>query len=750
MAKAPPVTNPTSKQIGRHLRDVRRRKGLSLSEVARGAGLTRRELNAYEKGKIPVPDSDLFVIAGSCGVDVTELRPETAPLALEYAPEPEPAPVPVAPMAMPSSIEDTVNFLRRPQPGDAPAVSEIGARWRARALAAGSEPLPNPVEAAWPPVVESIDPRDAVQWPDDVGIAAPAAASVAEPSPAEPVDVFEELARLPEPSPLPLDGDAPDLFAPPPEFAEDDAFAVPPPGTAEQFDEGYDDWSPSGTHDAYDDTIEPVLVEMPNAPVAAEFTSAADAPPIDVVPRAEYASPWDTLAAPRHGGAPVGAPPVAPFFPPSEPEPSMEPAAAWPLPGTLGGDAPADAVVTPFDAGQWASVDTGTDGTGTVDTGTVDTGTVDTGTVDTGGVDTRTADAWTYADTEPSTVDAGFGQWTPPPTPPAEPDPGAPWAHEPDPEATSTGFYVDWGEPDEAAPEPEAWEALAPPADPSPLETFTPVQPEPKPEPEPAFGPREYVDVEAAPEPERVLAAADALPTISWRPQWDDAPLPVAAAGVVAATALVAVEELTVTAPEPQFVPEPEPQPAPPREEHFVVAGSEWELGNALPLVEVRSTGSLVMRRADERWALADVHAATDFALEVYVDFRSGPGFGVLFRAETDPEGRMSGYSFDIDPVYEGGGYLVREWKADRELWNPIAHVAATNPQELHGLVAVRLTVDDDRLVASVNGDHVLTVDSLKQASTDRGREGAAGNRVGIQAWSSSDLVIDELRVAEH
>ena len=110
----------------------------------------------------------------------------------------------------------------------------------------------------------------------------------------------------------------------------------------------------------------------------------------------------------------------------------------------------------------------------------------------------------------------------------------------------------------------------------------------------------------------------------------------------------------------------------------------------------------------------------------------------------------MSGYSFDIDPVYEGGGYLVREWKADRELWNPIAHVTAANPQELHGLVAVRLTVDDDRLVAAVNGEHVLTVDSLKQASADRGREGASGNRVGIQAWSSSDLVIDELRVAEH
>src|SRR5262249_53766576 len=209
--------------------------------------------------------SDLFVIAGSCGVDVSELRVERGPLALEYAPEPEPAPTPVAPTAMPSSIEDTVNFLRRAQPGDAPAVDEIGARGRARALAAGSEPVAETVAPDWPPVVETIDPRDAVHWPDDVGIAAPAAAAVAEPSPAEPVDVFEELARLPEPSPLPVDGDPPDLFAPPPEFAEHDGYAAPtPPSSDEQFVEEYDDWSPFATDDgAHDDTLQPALVQMP-------------------------------------------------------------------------------------------------------------------------------------------------------------------------------------------------------------------------------------------------------------------------------------------------------------------------------------------------------------------------------------------------------------------------------------------------------------------------------------------------------
>ena len=79
MAEANTLETLSPKELGKHLREVRRRKGLSLSEVARGAGLTRRELNAYEKGKSAIPDSDLFVLAGSCGVDVAELRvPTTA------------------------------------------------------------------------------------------------------------------------------------------------------------------------------------------------------------------------------------------------------------------------------------------------------------------------------------------------------------------------------------------------------------------------------------------------------------------------------------------------------------------------------------------------------------------------------------------------------------------------------------------------------------------------------------------------
>ncbi|MBM3661152.1 MAG: helix-turn-helix transcriptional regulator, partial [Actinobacteria bacterium] len=72
----PGISAPASpSDVGRHLRAVRKAKGLSRAEVARSAGLTRRELAAYERGRSAVPDSDLWCLAGSCGVDVGELVP---------------------------------------------------------------------------------------------------------------------------------------------------------------------------------------------------------------------------------------------------------------------------------------------------------------------------------------------------------------------------------------------------------------------------------------------------------------------------------------------------------------------------------------------------------------------------------------------------------------------------------------------------------------------------------------------------
>src|SRR3954454_13823607 len=113
----------TPKELGKHLRSVRRKKGLSLSEVARGAGLSRRELVAYERGKVTIPEKDLWVLAGSCGVDIADLVPITSTFELTEA-------------ANSTSVGDTVSQLRRSQ-ADAGVTAYLHTLQKLQALPAG-------------------------------------------------------------------------------------------------------------------------------------------------------------------------------------------------------------------------------------------------------------------------------------------------------------------------------------------------------------------------------------------------------------------------------------------------------------------------------------------------------------------------------------------------------------------------------------------------------------------------------------
>jgi len=123
MAEATTEITVTPKQLGKHLRSIRRKKGLSLSEVARGAGLSRRELVAYERGKTPIPESDLWVLAGSCGVNVAELMPSASSHELTAA-------------ANTTSVGDTVSQLRRGQ-DDAGITPYLHTLQKLQALPAG-------------------------------------------------------------------------------------------------------------------------------------------------------------------------------------------------------------------------------------------------------------------------------------------------------------------------------------------------------------------------------------------------------------------------------------------------------------------------------------------------------------------------------------------------------------------------------------------------------------------------------------
>jgi transcriptional regulator with XRE-family HTH domain len=736
------TTDP--KQLGKQLRAVRRRKGLSLSEVARGAGLSRRELVAYERGKVEIPESDLWVLAGSCGVDVSELVPEREVHEL---------------VAGPSTIGDSIAFLRAGQ-----AVNGSGRALRA--IEAPDEPrapysAPRPVAT---PIVDS---------PIDPGGDATA-----------PVDVFEELARLPEPVPLrPDPDDMPDLLATPEFVVGDNPIAPHDPATPP---------APA----APPEPAVPVALADPVVPSEAPEPPVADGPPpgtyalVDGPPPGTYELVDDV----QFELAP-DAPTVVEMPAPEPVEQPWTPADAPPIDVALLGET----FTEPLDRDIEEHVDPFT-------------------VFEQGSVTPAWASSWQpQQQPEPGWATATGGVWDEPDpaamvnaTAPVELvsiatvedlplSPHAPsgWTHQPDPEATSTGFLVDWGDQEPYFPAPtgggdsgiddadaivefgttddtdEAAEIDAPVESGITEETGTDASPDaPVPDllakpddasPETLDAPARAIeptwDTERAIEnhidaPERELSTApewneldDRVPAsapepdnsgferISWRPEPIDTVAVVTTAEV---GAVLLAEPITTPASTLSEIPD----------EAWSVAGEDWELGNALPLVEVRGQGALVMRRADERWALADLTLAPTAVVEVDLEFRSGPGFGVLFRAAIDDFGRMSGYSFDIDPVYEGGAFLIRQWQGDRELWNPIAHVVAPDVDTMHGHLTVRLELAGERLVALVNGEAVMVVDDLRQGSLDRGREAPGGDRVGVQAWSSSDLVIETLRVA--
>jgi hypothetical protein len=182
--------------------------------------------------------------------------------------------------------------------------------------------------------------------------------------------------------------------------------------------------------------------------------------------------------------------------------------------------------------------------------------------------------------------------------------------------------------------------------------------------------------------------------------------------------------------------------------ETWVAAGPNWEIGGIFPATALADDGALALRRADVRWALADVVATGDFALRATVNFTSGAGFGILFRVSVDDRERITGYSFDFDPIYSGGGFVLRQWNDSKQHWKPLAHAPVADSSRLYGPQTIEVTLRADHLVATVDGDIVLTVDGLSRVSIDSGREPCRGERIGVQAWSTTEVTVDRLLVA--
>jgi transcriptional regulator with XRE-family HTH domain len=617
----------TPKDVGRQLRHVRRKQGLSRSEVARSAGLTRRELAAYERGKQSVPESDLWCLAGSCGVDVGELLPERPPVQVNTD------------LSL-LAVGDSIRYLRSPVEDDellrqylamiyelrnVPPGSAVPLRERdLTALADALGGSPERIEARLVELIgmsleEAARLRAMILPPRSLGSGM---TSVPDSVPTSPPDVFSALST-PEHAPDTDDLQVVDFFSAP---RAPDPFDAPP---------------------------EPVAAPEPYQPLD-PFAAAPPAPPLIAAP--PPASPAIVGPAPAAESTTAWPPEGFVVDPPLPPEPQA--AVAW--------DAPAapDSIVV--DA--WA-VDLPPEPA----------------------VDAVVDPPAAYAESEPRPTTHVV---------PAPPSPEAPVLTPPD------AFL---------APPPADGPAPTPPVDATvdlPVDSAVEIEP---------ITPLSIVDPFGDEDAVQAKAPAPAPNAIAWARDDHDH------------------DDADDTAMSPaDSAPE------------FERANSHWRVGGIFPATATADDGALALRRADARWALANLRATGDFTIEADVDFAAGAGFGVLFRASVDDSERVTGYSFDVDPIAGGGGYLVRQWIDNRQHWRPIANAPVTDPAMLYGRHAISLTMRGDHLSVLVDGDPVLTISALSRSSIEVGREPCRGDCIGIQAWATTEVTIDSFRVARY
>jgi transcriptional regulator with XRE-family HTH domain len=664
MAKTARRDGPSSRQLGRHLKQIRRKQGLSRAEVARSAGLTRRELGAYERGSVDVPESDLWCLAGSCGVDVSELLPSRDPLH-------------VSSDLSSLAVGDSIRHLRGPTEPDGLLREYLSMIYELRNLPPGSRvPLREP---------------DLMTLADALG--------------GTPDAIEQKLTEL--------------IGASREEAARLRAMILPPLSLPAAFEHepSNDPYATLGTPGATDGVVDFFSAPRAEDPFAPPPPLAAEAAPAS--------ESFDVL-------------PPDPFAPP----PSSQPIAAGP--------APADpALVPPL-------------------------------------VDPFAQPPEDAAPAPPSAEAPPVELAPPAPPVPTEPAAATPWGES----------FTPWG-PDRALPDGIVVDRGTPEPPAMPADPFAAAEPafEPYVSTPDAFSSNgnghhdttALVDADLdSPAPDTSSSGDELVP--------DDDPLD----GFVSDTPLLAESTLldgaalddvinemvggTIAEPAPDAeVPEPS-LPEPPLPDTFVAdvapqipdddvariswiaqeapvahaeparrfeqVGANWQVGGTTAAAAAADDGALAIRRADARWALADIDAPGDFTIDATVDFTAGTGFGVLFRASLDDAQRVSGYSFDIDSVAGGGGYLLRQWEDNRQHWRPLAHAPVADPSTLYGRRAVQVTLQGDHLNVVVDGETVLSVPGLSRASVALGRTPSRGTAVGVQASATTELTVDTFRIA--
>ncbi len=153
---------------------------------------------------------------------------------------------------------------------------------------------------------------------------------------------------------------------------------------------------------------------------------------------------------------------------------------------------------------------------------------------------------------------------------------------------------------------------------------------------------------------------------------------------------------------------------------------------------EIDEEGRLANTKSGEGRIFTDYYG-DDFQMNIDVaQLTQGQGYGIWFRStNTGEDERINGYTFQYDPGYGRGAFLLRKWEDGREQ-SPFGRVNAPD-YDWNAVHNVTLKVEGDQFTAYIDGEVAVT------GSDDSYSSGT----VGFRTWGNSRSYFDNINIEE-
>ncbi|MCK5849093.1 MAG: DUF1080 domain-containing protein [Caldisericia bacterium] len=153
---------------------------------------------------------------------------------------------------------------------------------------------------------------------------------------------------------------------------------------------------------------------------------------------------------------------------------------------------------------------------------------------------------------------------------------------------------------------------------------------------------------------------------------------------------------------------------------------------------EIDNQGRLINTRNGEGRIFTD-YSGDDFQMNIDVaQLTEGQGYGIWFRAsDTGKNEAINGYTFQYDPGYGSGAFLLRKWENGHES-SPFGRVNAPD-YDWNSVHNVTLHVEGDTYTAYIDGEVVVS------GSDETYQTG----EVGFRTWGKSRSYFDNITIEE-